>query len=117
MSEQITFFYWLMGISGALIGVTLTVIIILVKNNHRIKSEQEKGRDSIMTALIEKVDNIIVRVEKLVADIRVDGERNLNRDINCKGIHEGIDNRLNEYSKRITELEREVIEIKSKIKD
>ena len=117
MSEQITFFYWLMGISGALIGITLTVIIILVKNNYKAKAKVEQERDNIMTALIEKVDGIVVRIEKLVADIRVDGERNLNRDINCKGIHKGIDNRLNEYSKRITELEKEMIELKSKIKD
>lgn len=116
MSEQFTFFYWLLGVSGALISVTLTVIIILVKNNYKSRAKVEQERDNVMTGLIEKVDGIVVRIEKLVADIRVDGEKNLNRDINCKGIHKGIENRLTEYGKRITELEKDVIEIKSNIK-
>ncbi len=114
--EQMTFFYWLMGISGGLVTILVGVVLVLIKGQAKMKSEADKRRDVDMRELVEKVDGIVKKVEIIMSDLKVYHERSAHRDINCKGIHEVVDKRLYNHEKRIAEIEKEVVEIKTQLK-
>lgn len=89
---------FVLSISGTIIIILLSIIGFFTKK------------------LIETVDSLKAVISKLELIIGVHESEYKNLSVNCVNTHNVVNKRLDEHAHRITESEKEIIEIKARAK-